>query len=210
MKMVLHQSEIEVDPAILKALAGAAAGGTAGYLFSPKRNKLLGTVGGAGAGAVGGYLLQDLLERQEQLRRDNSFTGKYGNSILWGAIGANSLRNWWKARTAAKAVAAAKAISPAMASAEAGMAGAGASAAAAAPAASTAGKIARIAAKIPGARSLGYLRPLLKLPGFTIGSLGLGSQLPSYLKDGKVDYDAIAAARAKAASRPWNTFFNGL
>jgi hypothetical protein len=83
MNQVIHKAE--VDPALVKALAGLFVGGTAGYALGPKRGRLARTILGAGVGAGAGYLTQDYLDRAYSRAAANSFLGKYGTMLGLGA-----------------------------------------------------------------------------------------------------------------------------
>jgi hypothetical protein len=89
MKQVQHKAEINldnVDPAAIKALAGALVGGTAGYMFGPKRARLLSALTGAGIGGGAGFLTQLAIDRHAANAYNNSFWGQWGTPITWAGI----------------------------------------------------------------------------------------------------------------------------
>ena len=113
MKQVQHKAEInldKVDPAAIKALAGALAGGTAGYMFGPKRARLLSALTGAGVGGGAGFLAQLALDRHAANVYNNSFWGTWGTPLSYAGLGVAGsglakLRSWLTALRAARAAA---------------------------------------------------------------------------------------------------------
>lgn len=130
-KQIIHKAEL--DPDLVRALAGMTLGGGLGYMFGPRKRRLLSGLMGAGAGAGAGYLASRIDVPHNPFRPPDVPPAiralDVGSNVILGGLGIKSLiqggARLWKARAAAAAARAATGAAGSTAAQTAGKAGAG-------------------------------------------------------------------------------------